>query len=63
MISKKKIKKIAKQILELENEMQLGKSVQENMQKIEEIVSSLSLGEMILLDEYIQKNFDKLKNF
>ena len=38
----------------------LGKNVQENMTKIEEIMSSLSLTEVMQIDEYLTtKFFDK----
>jgi TATA-box binding protein (TBP) (component of TFIID and TFIIIB) len=51
----KRIKNIANKIANLEKEMLLGKSVQENQQKIENIVSTLSLEDMLEIDEYILK--------
>jgi TATA-box binding protein (TBP) (component of TFIID and TFIIIB) len=51
----KRIKNIANKIANLEKEILLGKSVQENQQKIENIVSTLSLEDMLEIDEYILK--------
>ena len=50
-----RIKKLAQQIVELEKEMQLGKNVQENSDKIENIMCSLSFEDIFLIDEYIIK--------
>jgi hypothetical protein len=51
----KRIKNIANKIVNLEKEILLGKNVQENQQKIESIVSTLSLEDMLEIDEYILK--------
>ena len=51
----KKIKKIAEQIIELEKNIELGKDVQSSQQKIENIILSLSLKEVLELDDYIFK--------
>lgn len=51
----KRLIRIAKQIVELEKECQLGKNVQENMAKIENIMSTLSLLDILEIDEYIMK--------
>lgn len=56
-MNKREIKKIARQIFELEKNIELGKDVKENMDKIEEIVSHLSFGELIQLDVYITEKF------
>ena len=49
----KKIKRIAEQILELERDLQKGKNVEENQAKLEKIANSLSIEEMIIIDDYI----------
>jgi TATA-box binding protein (TBP) (component of TFIID and TFIIIB) len=51
----KRIKNIANKIANLEKEMLLGKNIQENQQKIENIVSTLSFEDMLEIDEYILK--------
>lgn len=54
------LKEVANKIYSLELECQEGKNVQENMTKIEEIMSSLSLSEVMQIDEYLTtKFFDK----
>ena len=54
------LKEVANKIYSLELECQEGKNVQENMTKIEEIMSSLSLTEVMQIDEYLNtKFFDK----
>lgn len=51
----KHIKILAQKIADLESEIRLGKDVQENQKKIENIVSSLSFEDMIRIDDYIFK--------
>lgn len=51
----KRIKILAQKIVKAEQEMRLGKDVQENKQKIENIVSSLSFEDMIAVDDYIYR--------
>lgn len=51
----KYIKLVAQKIVEAEKELLLGNNVQENQQKIEELMSSLSFEDVLLLDDYIQK--------
>lgn len=58
-MKEKKIKKIAQQILELEQNIRQGKNVQSAKQKIENIMSTLSFEEALELDEYIMINFLK----
>lgn len=54
------LKEVANKIYSLELECQEGKNVQENMTNIEEIMSSLSLTEVMQIDEYLTtKFFDK----
>lgn len=54
------LKEVANKIYSLELECQEGKNVQENMTKIEEIMSSLSFTEVMQIDEYLTtKFFDK----
>ena len=49
------LKEVANKIYSLELECQEGKNVQENQQKIENIMSSLSFEDVLLLDDYIQR--------
>lgn len=51
----KYIKLVAQKIVKAEKELRLGENVQENQQKIEKIVSSLSFEDVLLLDDYIQR--------
>lgn len=58
MKDEKKLKELAKQIYNLEQECQLGKNIQKNTNKIEQLIQSLSIEEMFIIDEYIiNKNF------
>lgn len=52
----KKIKRIAEQIAEAENDLRQGKNIKDNMAKIYNIMCSLSDEEMLEVDQYIQKN-------
>ena len=51
----KHLKITAQKIVKAEKELLLGKNVQENQQKIENIMSSLSFEDVLLLDDYIQR--------
>lgn len=51
----KHLKILAQKIVDAERELQLGKNVKENQKKIENIMTSLSLSEMIELDIYISE--------
>ena len=51
----KQIKILAQKIAKAETEIRLGRDVQENQQKIENIVSSLSFEDMIAVDNYIYR--------
>ena len=58
MKDEKKLKELAKQIIEYEKECQLGNNVQENVSKIEQLIQSLSIEEMLAIDAYIiNENF------
>ena len=50
-----RIKFLSEKIVALEKEMRLGKNVQENQDKIENIMSTLSIEEMLQVDDYITK--------
>lgn len=52
-MKKKEIRKRAQEIWELEKECQLGKNVQENMEKMYILMSTLSLEELAAIDDYI----------
>lgn len=54
---KKKLVKIANQIISLERKLQAGENMAENMKKLEDITSSLSPEELFEIDEYLTENF------
>ena len=51
----KHLRNIAKKIAKLEKEIHLGRNVQENRDKIENIMCSLDFGDIIFIDNYISK--------
>ena len=51
----KHLRNIAKKIAKLEKEIRLGNNVQENRDKIENIMCSLDFGDIIFIDDYISK--------
>ena len=58
MKDEKKLKELAERIIKYEKECQLGNNVQENMSKIEQLIQSLSVEEMLAIDAYItNENF------
>lgn len=57
----KHLRNIAKKIAKLEKEIRLGNNVQENRDKIENIMCSLDFGDIIFIDNYIMEK--KLLNF
>lgn len=57
MKSEKKLIKMAKHILELEDRHSKGEKITE--QEIEEIVESLSIEEVLFIDDYIMKQVQK----
>ena len=54
MRDKKELKKLAKTIIKLEKECQLGHSTDINMNKMLELMADLSFEELIYVDNYIQ---------
>lgn len=54
-----KLKVIATNIMLCEKEIRQGKNVKENENKIKEYMSVLSMEDVLQMDEYIMKNFDK----
>lgn len=52
----KEIKNLAFKIVKMEQELSKGKNVQENMKEIQEISKTLSLEDMLMIDDYITKN-------
>ena len=52
----KKKNHISKKIVEHEMAIQEGKNVQFHQQKIEEIIDTLSMEELLEIDDYIQSN-------
>ena len=55
MKGEKKLKELAEQIYNLEQECQCKNNIQENMNKIEQLTQTLSLEEMLIIDTYIMK--------
>lgn len=49
------IKILAQKIVKAEQEIRLGKNIQENQQKIEDIVSFISFDDMMAIDDYIYR--------
>ena len=49
----KELKKIAQRIINLEEQIRLGKDVKSAQNKIQEIMSALSTEEMLMIDDYI----------
>ena len=54
-----KLRVIATNIMLCEKEIRQGKNVKENENKIREYMSTLSIEDVLKMDEYIMKNFDK----
>ena len=58
MKDERELKELAKQIFQLEKECQLGNNIQKNMNKIEQLIQTLSIEEILAIDTYItDKNF------
>lgn len=54
-----KLRVIATNIMLCEKEIRQGKNVKENENKIKEYMSVLSMEDVLKMDEYIMRNFDK----
>lgn len=54
-----KLRVIATNIMLCEKEIRQGKNVKENENKIRKYMSTLSMEDVLKMDEYIMKNFDK----
>ena len=52
---KKKLVKIANQILALETKLQNGENMAENLEKLEALTSSLESNELWEINEYLEK--------
>jgi hypothetical protein len=52
---KKKLVKVANQIIELEKKLQAGDNMSENFEKLEKITESLSLEELIEVNAYLEQ--------
>lgn len=59
MTNKEKIT-IAQKIMELEQECQKGNNISENLSKMDEVIASLNIQDMLELDAYMEENFEKL---
>ena len=54
-MKKEEFDSLARTIVDIERELDLGKSVQECEALIEYLIHDLTIDELLLLDEYIQK--------
>ena len=63
MKSKKELKKISEEIFSLEKEMQAGKNVKSNMDKIEIIMRGLSFDDILTIDQIVSTKLTKWKIF
>lgn len=59
MKSKKELKKISEEIFSLEKEMQAGKNVKSNMDKIEIIMRGLSFDDILAIDQMVSTKLTK----
>lgn len=59
---KKKLIKIANQIITLEQKLQNGENMQENMEKMEKLTNSLSQCELWEVNAYIEEHFQNGSN-
>ena len=59
---KKKLIKIANQIITLEQKLQNGENMQENLEKIEKLTDSLSQNELWEVNAYLEEYFQKGNN-
>ena len=59
MKSKKELKKISEEIFSLEKEMQAGKNVKSNMDKIEIMMRGLSFDDILAIDQMVSTKLTK----
>ena len=59
MKSKRELKKISEEIFDLEKEMQAGKNVKSNMDKIEIIMQGLSFDDILTIDQMVSTKLTK----
>ena len=59
MKSKRELKKISEEIFGLEKEMQAGKNVKSNMDKIEIRMRSLSFDDILTIDQMVSTKLTK----
>lgn len=59
MKSKRELKKISEEIFSLEKEMQAGKNVKSNMDKIEIIMRGLSFDDILTIDQMVSIKLTK----
>ena len=57
---KKKLIKIANQIMALEHKLQAGENMNENMEKMEKLTSSLSQKELWEVNAYIEERISNI---
>ena len=52
---KKKLVKVANQIIELEKKLQAGENMNENLDKLEKLTNSLSMNELWEVNAYLEE--------
>lgn len=62
-MKEKQLKKLAKQVMALENNITKAYQVEESRNQIEKIMSSLSLEDAFQLDDYIFTHYQSKKTF
>ena len=62
-MKEKQLKKLAKQVMALENNMAKAYQVENSRNQIEKIMSSLSLEDAFQLDDYIFTHYQSKKTF
>lgn len=62
-MKKEKLEQLALKIISLEEECQQNKNVEKNLIEMEKLTMTLSLEDMLAIDEYITKNYWQSKKF
>lgn len=52
---KKKLVKVANQIMAIEEKLQAGENMNENLEKMEKLVNSLSFEDLLEVNDYLEK--------
>ena len=52
---KKKLVKVANQIMAIEEKLQAGENMNENLEKMEKLINSLSFEDLLEVNDYLEK--------